>query len=158
MARYLYVIDLQPEFVKDRYGQKVYERCVNYVNKEGHNYDGVLAAVYRNEDNINMHRLVGWDECKSVEPLKFVADWVVYHSGYSIRDYSNLKPHDTVDVIGFDTDACVLCTCFDLFNQGCNLHIIVDGCWSSRGKKMHEAGLVIMRRQFKKAVDEKSRI
>lgn len=159
MARYLYAVDLQREFVKDKQGQKVYDKCIDYIQSYYSAYDAVLAAIYVNSNvNLNMARLVEWDECKNPKALEFPANWVAQHDGYSVGVYPNLTPYDTVDVIGFDTDACVLSACFDLFNIGCNFRIIIDGCWSSGGKKMHEAGLMVMRRQFRKAVDEKTRI
>lgn len=159
MARYLYVVDLQREFVKDKQGQKIYDKCINYIMSHGPSYDAVLAAIYKNtRENLNMARLVEWEEVKNPLALEFNSNWQAYHTGYSIGTYPNLKPHDIVDVIGFDTDACVLSACFDLFNLGVNLHILIDGCWSSGGKKMHEAGLMIMKRQFRKAVDEKFKL
>lgn len=159
MAKYLYVVDLQREFVKDKKGQQVYDKCINYIMSYYKEYTAVLAAVYVNgKVNLNMSRLVGYEDCTNPKELEFPASWVSKHDGYSVEVYPNLSPYDTVDVIGFDTDACVLSACFDLFNIGCNLRILVDGIWSSGGKRMHEAGLTIMKRQFGKAVDEKFRL
>ena len=150
--KYLLVVDLQSEFVKDKQGQKIYDNCLNYIAMHHNEYNAILAAVYQNKGNVNMDRLVDWNECKTVKALDFVPDAIYYHGGYSIKEYPYVNVGDTIDIIGFDTDACVLSACFHVFDLGCNMRILSDLCWSSGGKKMHEAGLNIMKRQFKNAV------
>ena len=152
--RYLLVIDLQKEFVKDSKGKKVYQECLEYIRSNKDKYHGIVAAVYENipGDNPNMDRLLDWNECMDVLPLEFVANAAYTHSGYSIKEYPNVSQMDTIDIIGFDTDACVLSAAFDVFNLGCNMRILSDLCWSSGGAKMHKAGLLVMERQFGKAV------
>ena len=152
--RYLLVIDLQPEFVKDAKGKKVYQQCLEYIRSNKDKYHGTIAAIYENVpgDNPNMDRLLNWNDCKDVVPLEFVANAAYTHSGYSIKEYPKVTQQDTIDIIGFDTDACVLSAAFDVFNLGCNMRILSDLCWSSGGAKMHKAGLMVMERQFGKAV------
>ena len=150
--KYLLVVDLQKEFVKDKQGKKIYDSCLDYIATRGRDYNAVLAAVYVNKDNYNMKRLLGWTEMERPQSLEFVPDASFSHSGYSIKEYPSVTPMDQIDIIGFDTDACVLSAAFDIFNIGCNMRILTNLCWSSGGKKMHEAGLTIMRRQFGSAV------
>ena len=151
--KYLLVVDLQPEFVKDGKGKKIYQACLEYIRANKTNYHGVIAAIYENTpgDNPNMDRLLDWNECKDVMPIEFIANAAYTHSGYSIKEYPRVSNLDQIDIIGFDTDACVLSAAFDVFNLGCNMRILTDLCWSSGGKKMHEAGLLVMKRQFGKA-------
>lgn len=152
--KYLLVVDLQKEFVKDRKGKAVYDRCLQFISDSQKDYDVVIAAVYRNDidGNVNMERLLEWSECKNIAPIEFVPNSSYVHSGYSIREYPYVTKYDSFDIIGFDTDACVLSAAFDVFNMGCNMRILSDLCWSSGGKKMHDAGITIMKRQFGKAV------
>lgn len=152
MAKYLLVVDVQREFVKDKIGEKVYSKCLNYIAEHHNEYTAIIAAVYINKDNPNMQRLLNWDECKRIELLDFVPDIQIEHSGYSIKDYPYVQKTDTIDIIGFDTDACVLSACFHIFDLGCGMNILTELMWSSGGKKMHEAGLTVMKRQFGKAV------
>lgn len=150
----LLVVDLQKEFVKDGKGQKIYQQCLDYIAENKSNYNIIIAAIYENNivDNPNMDRLLNWNECQSVLPIEFIATAAYTHSGYSIKEYPKLSKLDVVDIIGFDTDACVLSAAFDIFNIGCNMRILSDLCWSSGGAKMHKAGLMVMQRQFGKAV------
>lgn len=154
MYKYLFVVDVQKEFVKDKMGEKVYQKCLQYIDAHRHEYDAVIAAVYINDPTkfANMNRLLNWNDCKKIENLEFIPDGTFMHSGYSIKEYPSVTKLDCIDIIGFDTDACVLSACFDIFNLGCNMRILSEYIWSSGGKKMHEAGIAVMRRQFGKAL------
>lgn len=152
--KYLLVVDVQKEFVKDRQGQKIYDKCLSYIASAHDNgYNAVIAAVYKADGEfVNMKRLVKWDDMHRIENLDFIPDQMCMHSGYSISDYPYVTHLDQIDIIGFDTDACVLSACFHVFDMGCNMRILTDLMWSSGGKKMHEAAIAIMERQFGKAV------
>jgi nicotinamidase-related amidase len=150
----LLVVDLQREFVKDEKGMEVYKRCVEYINTCRHLYtQGVWAAVYKNTDSRNMFRLTRWDEMQEIRKMDFKPDKMFAHSGYSAIPKMQFPDNVPIDVIGFDTDACVLSHCFDLFNMDKQFRILADGVWSSGGKAMHDAGLLCMKRQFNRALD-----
>lgn len=144
---YLLAVDIQKEFAKDAQGKKIYKRCLDFIRQSANQYR-IVAPVYQNKDNPNMGRLLKWREMRDVEPLEFMPDFAITHSGYAIKEYPTFLYSDMVHVIGFDTDACVLSACFDLFNLGVQFDIYSDMVWSSGGKKMHEAGLLVMKRQF----------
>lgn len=148
----LFAVDVQPEFVKDMTGKKVYTNCIDYINQYRGEYNYVLAAVYKNENNSVLQRFVDYNECRDIAPLDFIPDKVQFHSGYSISEYPKVRNVDQVDIIGFDTDACVLSAAFHLFETGCNMRLLTNLIWSSGGEKMHKAGLAVMTRQFGKAV------
>lgn len=155
----LLVVDLQREFVKDEKALEVYKRCVRYINTCRHLYaQGVFAAVYKNNDSANMFRLVRWDEMQEIKKLDYKPDRMFAHAGYSAIEKMPIPEHTAVDVIGLDTDACVLAHCFDLFDKDIPFRVLVDGVYSSGGEEMHQAGLACMRRQFNKAVDEVTRL
>ena len=151
--KYLLVVDLQQDFVKDAKGKAVYTKCLDFISKHTMDYHAIIAPVFVQnlDENINFARFVDYDGCLEYTPLDFTPDKVVYHSGYSGYS-SDFKIDDNVDVIGFDTDACVLSTCFDLFNHNVNFNILTDYCYSSGGAEMHKVGLTVMKRQFGKAV------
>lgn len=153
---YILAVDIQKEFVKDRQGEKIYKKCIEFLKAEGA-YFTVVAPIYINKKNPNMGRLLDWREMREIEPLEFTPDFTVAHSGYAIEEYPSFCPGDKVHVIGFDTDACVLSACFDLFNKGVDFDIWLDMVWSSGGKKMHEAGLTVMERQFGRAVSNSAK-
>lgn len=150
----LLVVDLQREFVNDSKGEEVYDNCLTYIKSNRNYYDCVVAVIYKNDmsENENMVRLLNWDKCKEIASLDFSPDKIYYHAGYSIKNYQDISKEDTVDIIGFDTDACILSACFDIFNLGCNMNILTDLCWSSGGSEYHNKAISIMKRQFGKAI------
>lgn len=148
----LLVVDLQKEFAKDMEGRKRYKRAIEFIETRGREFGAIYATVYINNENPNMGRLVNWSQMQNIQPLDFTPDKVMLHSGYAPLDIPNFTPFDKVTVFGFDTDACVLDHCFRIFDMGANLEILEPLCWSSGGKKMHEAGLACMKRQFRNGV------
>ena len=90
---------------------------------------------------------------KKIQPLDFVPDRMFVHSGYSAVNKMALPSDVHIDVIGLDTDACVLSHCFDLFDKDIPFHVLIDGCYSSGGAEMHDIGVKILQRQFNNAVD-----
>lgn len=108
--------------------------------------------MYRNDGNPNMKRLVDWDGMSDPMDLEYNPDHTYFHSGYSVHNDLIISESDTVDVLGFDTDACVLAACFELFDLKCNFRILSDLRWSSGGEAMHTCGLSVMSRQFGRAL------
>ena len=156
MNRVLLVVDLQSEFVTDTEGMSRFQDCIDYIAENSSEYDKVIALIYKQDPEFkNMSRLVNWEECKNVKPLAFNPQFAYLHCGYTCKLLQDiLSPDDIVDIIGFDTDACILNTAFEVFNIGCTMRIWERLCWSSGGKEMHETGLKVMRRQFVNAVRE----
>ena len=154
MAKFLFIVDLQKEFVKGWKGKQVYKKALQFIEKNRSDYTYIYAAVYQQDRFVfkNMQDKLDWDECQSISPLEFECDRVIYHSGYSIPEYPNFSKDDTVEVIGFDTDACVLSACFHLFDMDCDLRILTDYVYSSGGDGFHKAALGIMERQFGKCL------
>lgn len=151
--KYLIVVDLQPAFITYPLGARIYEKCLNFIEQNRKNYDKIVALLYENDgSNKNMERLVHYSACKSSQEPCFIADKTIKHSGYFNTKLLKLNQEDTVDIIGFDTDACVLATAFNVFDSGCNFRIFKDLCWSSGGKVMHITGLAVMERNFGDAV------
>lgn len=154
----LLVVDLQREFVKDDEGLKVYNRCIKYINTCRYEYTDIYAAVYKNDSLQNMFMLTRWEDMQKIQKLDFKPTAMFKHAGYSAVNKMKLNPNTHIDVIGFDTDACVLSHCFDLFNRDVPFKVLVDGVWSSGGESMHKAGLACLKRQFNKAIDEHTKL
>lgn len=151
--RILLAVDVQKEFAKDAQGKNIYNKLIPYLREAHTLYDQVIALVYENTDNVNIRRFVKWTEMQQPENLEFKADAYYFHAGYCPLNLPPFNTSDRIYVVGFDTDACVLSTCFSLFNNNNHFTILSKGCWSSGGKRMHQAGLTIMRRQFGSALD-----
>lgn len=152
--KYLLAIDIQKEFTKGEAGEKIYQNCLKFIaDAKSNGYDEVIAAVYKQSEGFgNMDKLLDWHEMHEIAPLEFEPDRVCMHSGYQMRAFPDIHKNDEVHIIGFDTDACVLAACFDVFEIQCDMKILTDYIYSSGGLEMHMAGLKVLRRQFRKAL------
>lgn len=155
MSNYLFAVDVQREFVQGSNGLRVYNKCIDFINNaKAMGYDKVIALYYHYDENFNnMKRLKGWTPTEESSRLEFSFDDILFHSSYSADIYYDVGKNDRVDIIGFDTDACVLSTAFDIFNRDCNMRVLANLCWSSGGRDMHYAALQIMQRQFGNGLD-----
>lgn len=145
----LLVVDLQPEF-RDTDGR--YERILDWVRTvEG--YDRIIATKCLNSMNSPFVKYENWYDCiDSVCDLEFKADKVIEKYGYGIIDYSILNKIDTYDIVGFNTDACVLKIALDLFDRNYNFNILTEYCYSSNGLEHHQYGVELLCRLMGKAV------
>lgn len=151
--KYLVAVDIQQAFVKTPEAVNIYHRCIDYVLNHRDEYDKVIAVLYEDDgSNPNMDRLLAYNECKTEQKAPFNADEIVKHAGYFNCKLLKFNPEDEVHILGFDTDACVLATAFNVFDMGCDFKVFTDLCWSSGGKIMHLTGLEVMKRNFGKAV------
>ena len=111
----LLAVDVQKEF-RDQDGQ--YDRIVSYIKNAAGKYDRIYATVCANKPDTPFVKNNVWLDClDGVEPLAFSPDKVFVKYGYGFLDYSWLDPEDQYDIIGFNTDCCVLKVALDLFDR-----------------------------------------
>ncbi|MBO5349316.1 MAG: isochorismatase family protein [Clostridia bacterium] len=55
---------------------------------------------------------------------------------------------EEVYICGFDADACVLKTAFDLFERNIKVYILQDYCMSSGGEEYHNAAIKVLKRSI----------
>lgn len=145
----LLVVDLQREF-RDTDGQ--YERILNWV-KTVKGYDKIIATKCLNSVDSPFVKYENWYDCiDSVCELEFQADKVIEKYGYGLIDYSKLSKTDTYDIVGFNTDACVLKVALDLFDRNYNFSVLTEYCYSSNGLEHHKYGVELLRRLMSKAI------
>ena len=122
-------------------------------------FDAIYASRFVNTPNSSFVRFMGWHECFDPEDIALVAglktDMIFDKHSFSCFDSdislaetiatSCLPNSPRVYICGFDTEACVLRTAFDCFEQGIRPLVLADYCSSSQGTEYHEAGLTCMR-------------
>lgn len=153
----LLIIDLQNDFLS-----KVSE---NYIEKtmaflEQWSPDNVYWLRYLNHPDSLYDQHIDYRECMT-SPGKDLIPPPVSHNGQQrIVDHFGYSPppeliaeikengHKAVGICGVDTDACVMASCFALWDNGLQPLIYQDYCASSGGENMHTAALSMMYRQF----------
>jgi len=158
MARPLLVVDVQNGFIND-FTHHIPERIAQLIETKA--FGPVLFTRFVNEAGSPYQRLLDWHgsaeppETELVPELeRFVSDGNVYVK----RGLAGLPQELTdrlardrigeIDVVGIDTDMCVLKIALDLFDAGIEPVVLVDCCASTAGLQAHLAGLAILSRNI----------
>lgn len=141
----LLAVDLQKQF---KGGQ--YDSCLEYIESHRVEYDKVIATLFVNDKYINPNYIkkLGWKDCQNatVEDIEFKTDQIIVKHGYGLpSDIFGKK--DRVDIIGCETDACILAICFSLWDDGISFNVLWDYVYT--GADIDNAELrKIYKRQF----------
>lgn len=139
----LLAVDVQKEF-QDQDGQ--YDKIVSYIKSAAGRYDLVYATVCANRPDSPFVKNRVWFDClNGVEPLAFPCDRIFVKYGYGFLEYSWLDTKDHYDIIGFNTDCCVLKVALDLFDRGYDFHVLTEYCYSSGGGEEHRRGAAVLK-------------
>lgn len=128
--RALLVIDVQKEF-KDSNGK--YEEAIEFVKNSKKDYDCIIAIAFVHRDGGMFDKHMTWDGCKNVskESIEYEYDCLFTKDTYAFDVKTFLPKSIEYDVIGCNTEACVLATCFRLWDEEYNFNILVDKIYST---------------------------
>lgn len=120
MSKLLLIIDLQKEFENP-----IYHKCLDYIKNS--NYDLVIGTYFKNSKTSNFYKMLDWLECMgtSKDSVEYNYDILYAKNTYAFYLSDTYKDWD-IDIIGQDTDACILATCFDLFDRGFKFNVLSD--------------------------------
>lgn len=151
MAKVLIIIDVQRGFVKEA-TEFVPRNIEILLAKE--RYDKVIQTKWENYRGSRYEKDLGYfgvsDPAETELCIKSHTDCVISRCAYSCVNDELLKvisKDDDIDLCGLETDACVLGTCFALWDLGYRFHVI-EQCTGTNAKELHEASIRLMRRQF----------
>lgn len=148
----LLVIDLQKSFINNNTSEiplKVEKLIKN------NNFDYVAFTKFVNFDTCNFNTVLNYKGCMSEEDRRIVVDTgnnkVFSKSIYTALndELINYIKDNNIDIIylcGIDTDACVLKTAIDLFENNYNFRIIENCSMSHSGKEYHEFAIKMLRK------------
>ena len=142
----LLVIDLQPSFKVEPY----YSKILGYISENKLKYDKIIGTRFINtKDSLYTDRL-GYTDCMKREELDYKPDILIGKRGYALNVRNNLKllQNNQVDIIGCDADACILATCFQLWDYNIDFRILKNYIYSSGGESMTKNAYEIMIRNF----------
>ena len=149
----LLVIDVQREFLTDSTRDRVPK--IQGLAESGR-YDYCVLTYYKNSPGspscTRLHWYHAMDACAGsllIRPPAGLLTAVQEKSTYALPHGSlpklfGLCAH--IDVVGFDTDACVLAAATNLFDAGYDFDVLGDFCASTNGRDYHEAGMKIINR------------
>lgn len=156
--RVLLVLDPQQAFVTTERRQNILRSIVAIARQ----YDDVLISVFENKLDSRFRTELGYEECGPGQleghlhpivahdlrdafggTLRLVTKYGYGVGAAELRNASRAFAN-RVDVVGFETDACVLATAMRLFDDGLHVRVIEDLC----DGPFHEEALKIIARSI----------
>lgn len=151
----LLVVDIQKQF-KDNNGN--YEKIIDYINNSSSEYDRVIATYFKSKDTNNFFDMkLGWHECKntSSQDIEFsVPNISIYEKPtYAFKEIDFIDFEDAeVYIIGCDSDACVLATCFYFWDKKIDFKVLTEYIYTNSKLFSNEDVISLMRRNFGKCI------
>ena len=154
----LVIIDVQNVFINTQT-----QSFVQPIERLQCDYDIIIIFRFINTHGSSFEKHLNWKKCyKNSEEssLAFIPSKdsiILEHSNYSCltKDLKKLlekKYISHIDLCGFDTDACILKTAFDLFENKISFSILENYTTSTRGSTLDEAAKIILKRNLGKDI------
>lgn len=154
MKKLLLVVDVQACFVNDY--------TINIKNKiekllKQNKYDFVAFGKFRNNTSSPFYNKLNYKACINDDETKILLNTegckVIERVKYSLftdelKDYIKANNIAEIYICGLDTDACIYKTALDLFENNYDVYILKNYCGSSGGPKLHQIGLMLLKRQI----------
>ena len=128
--RALLVIDVQKEFI-DSNGR--YYEAVEFIKRSKKNYDCVIAIAFKNKESSRFSADLAFNGCMHTDKnsIEFDYDCFFIKDTYSFDVKQFLPKGIEYDVIGCNTEACVLATCFRLWDEEYKFNVLIDKVYST---------------------------
>ena len=148
----LLIIDCQKAFINEN--TKQYVNKIENLIKEN-KYDYVAFTKYINYEDSIFFKKLNYKRCIDEEDRKIMINtnnfkifekdiYTAFNN--ELREYLKEKEIDTIYLCGFYTEACVLKTALDLFENQYNVAVLQDYSMSNSGIDYHEWALKIIRK------------
>ena len=148
----LLIIDLQESFINEctkLLPQKIEKLLIS--NK----FDYIVFTKFINDDNSNFYRILNYKGCMTEKDRNIVIDTKNYkiiekrvYTAYNdeLKLYIDSNNFETIYLCGIDTDACVLKTALDLFENNLDVKVIEDCSMSHSGIEYHNSAINMLRK------------
>ncbi len=150
MNSLLLVIDLQKNFINEN-TENVPNNISNLINTN--RFDYVVFTKFVNDINSQFYKILGYKGCLNTEDRRIVIDTnnnkIIEKKIYTALNQELVQfiKENNIGIIylcGIDTDACVLKTAIDLFENNYNVKVIEDCSMSHSGIEFHEYAIKIL--------------
>ncbi|HET7094141.1 MAG TPA: isochorismatase family cysteine hydrolase [Thermomicrobiales bacterium] len=152
------VVDVQQGFIND-FTKAIPGRIARLLAREA--YETIAFTRFINVPNGPYPRFLDWHACAGPPETDLapeLAAWVAEGQVFDKRGFTGI-PADLaahiarlglteMDVVGLDTDMCVLKCAMDLFDRAVKPIVLADCCASTAGLQAHLAGLAVLARNI----------
>ena len=148
----LLVIDLQESFINEctkLLPPKIEKLLI--CNK----FDYIVFTKFINDDKSDFYRILNYKGCMTEKDRNIVIDTKNYkiiekrvYTAYNdeLKSYIDSNNIKTIYLCGIDTDACVLKTALDLFENNLDVKVIEDCSMSHSGIEYHNFAINMLRK------------
>lgn len=148
----LLIIDVQKNFINNN-TKKIPNKITNLINKN--HFDYIAFTKFINDENSNFYKMLNYKGCINEDDRKIVFD-TQNNKVFTKRIYTAVNDEfktyikeneiKKVYLCGIDTDACVLKTAIDLFENNIDVKVIENCCMSHSGKKYHNYAIKMLKK------------
>lgn len=150
MNNLLLIIDLQKDFINENT-----EDLINKIEKLIDNklFKYVAFTKFINNKNSQFHKILNYNGCMTENGKSIVINtnnYRVFEKGIytalnnELVNYIREKNIDTIYLCGIDSEACILKTALDLFENNYNVKVLREFCMSHNGQEMHNNAIIIL--------------
>ena len=148
----LLIIDMQRNFIN-----KNTESLISKINEliKTSSYNYIAFTKFINDENSNFYKVLNYKGCKDEYNRDIVIDTKSYKI-FNKRTYTSLtselkeylkeKNIDAVYLCGIDTDACILKTALDLFDNNYNVKVLKNYCMSHSSFENHDMAIHLLKK------------
>ena len=129
MGKYDFILDFVQEAIQKKRYDKVISIGISDVKSVSFDKYGVKCNLF--------------EECKGV--YDYDAGSPRYIRSYGATNYNFLDINNIYDIIGYNTETCVLKMALDMFDRGYNFRVLGGYCYSDRGRVVHGKGIWMLR-------------
>lgn len=148
----LLVIDLQNDFV-NKNTEPILDKIKSLINSN--EYENIAFTKFINSENSMFYNDLQYKGCLTEKganiAIELAGQKVFEKTGYTslteqLKMYITEKRINQIYLCGFDTEACVLKTALDMFENEYNVFILKDYCMSGAGEEIHNSAINILKR------------
>ena len=148
----LLIIDVQKNFI-NKFTKNIPLKIETLLNKES--FDYIAYTKFINDENSNFYKTLNYKGCMNENDRKIVLDIgnnIIFNKKTYTAFNDELKTYikenniNKIYLCGIDTDACVLKTAIDLFENNIDVKIIENCCMSHSGKKYHNYAIKMLKK------------
>jgi nicotinamidase-related amidase len=161
MEKALIIIDIQKGFI-NKNTEKIPSKVKNFIKKNKGNYSLIIFTKYVNHKNSNFVKNLKWygfmkeSETAIVDELQefltkdnlFVKDTYGSFVDNKLLNLLKKKKINQVELMGMDTENCVLTFARDAFDRGMSVLVLKNFCASHSSPKLHKTTLEIIKKNI----------
>lgn len=150
----LLIIDLQKNFINE-FSEDLPYTIQELINSN--KFKHIVFTKFINDENSSFYKVLNYKGCMTEDDRNIVIDTkgykVIEKKTYSalneeLQRYISNNNIKTIYLCGIDTDACVLKTALDLFENNYDVKVIEDCCMSHSGAEFHKYAIQILKKMI----------